>query len=641
MSLDCWLATPGRFFNAQPLSPAPKELPVSKARVSVGQVQDTVTREWRLFLRQNGVEVLRLPQGGPGFSFQGQTAIMTMPTADIVVLRYTGTDITAGDMVRLFVVDMRAQPVSFYEIGLGPLPLRYNAIQFVEAHPSPDSRLLFVHVRSGATLSQSWRTHWHRVICTQDGAVLCQHDDHVVVGGQAGTDTTLDTNVFVKFARVTANRMIEMLHFPGLEPECIFQSCPLPAPPSMVRRLRIDGVDFNPAGPDIAKERVILFNAETTAVPMDGWTLRDAQRHVYSFPAGFSFPPQSALSVWTRKGTNGPADLFMGYMRAIWNNSAAGDQAELRDEQGRTVSIFRYTRPAVVMPPVTPTPVTPPGPGPATTTGVVDEFYVRVDGRDPVRETDVPFGPGDRLRIRAEGQVFGGTIFAGAHGPGGASAPTSDRSFPLNGTSDSMPFALIGKLGFNGRLRFIGESVTLAAPASLPAGLGVRRLFLGVNDSIHGDNAGEFHVTVQKLGQVSTAVRPLVGIADQSFFLSNGAADLDTGIVLQRGDRFRIEARGRYTPGGILGGGATDPDGWPELALRDPRFPLGTGPNARKFALVFRYGGMPFYRLAGSLLVETFRAQVAAPLLLRINDDTTGGEAGGFDVRVRVQRPSP
>ena len=329
----------------------------------------------------------------------------------------------------------------------------------------------------------------------------------------------------------------------------------------------------------------------------------------------------------------------MGYMRAIWNNAAAGDQAELRDDQGRTISIFRYSRPAIVMPPVTPAPVTPPGPSSPTTTGVIDEFFVRVDGRDPVRETDVPFGPGDRLRIRAEGEVFGGTIFTGSHGPGGANAPTSDRSFPLSGTSESLPFALIGKLGFNGRLQFIGEFRTLAAAATLPAGLGVRRLYLGVNDNVHGDNAGEFHVTVQKLGPVPTQARPLVEIADQSFFLRDGAADLDTGIMLQRGDRFRIEARGRYTPGGILGGGATEPDGWTELAVRNPRFPLGTGPSARKFALVFRYGGMPFYRFAGSLLVESYRAQIAAPLLLRINDDTTGGEAGGFDVRVRVQRP--
>ena len=142
MTLDCWLATPGRFFNAQPLSPAPKELPVSKARVSVGQSPDTLTGGWQLFLRQNNVEVLRLPQQGPAFSFPGQTAIMTMPSADIVVLRYTGTNSTPGDMVRLFVVDMRAQPVSFYEIDLGPLPLLYNTTQFVEVHPSPDSRLL-------------------------------------------------------------------------------------------------------------------------------------------------------------------------------------------------------------------------------------------------------------------------------------------------------------------------------------------------------------------------------------------------------------------------------------------------------------------------------------------------------------------
>ena len=165
-------------------------------------------------------------------------------------------------------------------------------------------------------------------------------------------------------------------------------------------------------------------------------------------------------------------------------------------------------------------------------------------------------------------------------------------------------------------------------------------MFFGINDNGLGDNSGEFYVSVRKIGMTAAprpTYPPALGI-DQTFFIGNGSTDLDTGIDIQRGDYVRIDTptTDLYTPGGVVGGGATGSDGWDQLAIRDAAFPLGSGPYARKFALLFKYADGQFYHFAGSSVFRYYWGEFPTRLLLRINDDTTGGESGGYNPRVRV-----
>jgi pimeloyl-ACP methyl ester carboxylesterase len=101
----------------------------------------------------------------------------------------------------------------------------------------------------------------------------------------------------------------------------------------------IQSVNFNPPGPDVAGEYVIIHNDTAASVTLTKWTLRDATNHRYTFPA-FALQAGSSVKVWTRSGTNDPGNLFWGRGSAVWTNT--GDTAILRDQNGVEVSRFVY-----------------------------------------------------------------------------------------------------------------------------------------------------------------------------------------------------------------------------------------------------------------------------------------------------------
>ena len=105
------------------------------------------------------------------------------------------------------------------------------------------------------------------------------------------------------------------------------------------RQMRIHDIIFNPPGPDVPGEVVVIQNDTAADVSLTNWTLRDAANHVFTFPA-FSLRAGFNVKVWTRKGMNGADDLFWGHSAAIWNNT--GDTAVLRDQNGIEVARFVY-----------------------------------------------------------------------------------------------------------------------------------------------------------------------------------------------------------------------------------------------------------------------------------------------------------
>jgi len=638
MAIDCSLASPGLLYTTHPTSPEPKKLAPSGRDVGAAtRPVPGIPGAWEIEVRVAGVVVanLRDPRTQSPFNFIGQTQFMVMPAGETIVVRYVGssTPTTMGDTVRLIVVDLAsltASPLPQYEIDLGPMPLMYDIHHLVNLNPSGDGALLFVYVQSWGLLNTTtgFKTQWHRIVCAKDGTVICEYNDQLLLGPMVQ-----------RWARVTAARTVDMMYTGDPPDGTVLRSCPLPSQ-VVPRSIEIVNVDFNPPGIDLPKELVRLRNFSNKAVTMTGWTLRDAVNHVFAFPADFIFQagPGTDVLVWTKAGTNTSTDLFWGSTRPVWNNASSGDRAELRRPDGSLASAYSYSRPSGGMSSGSE------GGGTQSGTGrreiILAEWDVRVDGRQALKLSPVQCRVGETFRISATGNIW--TVFgSGGNGPEGWAQTTTDTGYPLNSTDESFIYSLIGRIGFGGPIRFVGSSKRWDVKAEDGPG----QMFFGINDNGLGDNSGEFYVTVRKVGTTAANLPtyPTSPDVDQSFFLGNGATDLDTGIDIQRGDRIRIDTpdTDRYTPGGVLGGGATGPDGWDQTATRDPNFPLGSGDEARKFALLFKYANGQSYHFAGSSVSREYWGEQATRLLLRINDDTTGGEAGGFNPRVRIRHALP
>ena len=105
------------------------------------------------------------------------------------------------------------------------------------------------------------------------------------------------------------------------------------------RQVQIAGIDFDPPGPDVQGEHVVIQNDTSPWARLQGWTLNDAAGHVFTFPA-FTLVPGFTVRVWTRAGAADDANLFWGRGQAVWNNT--GDTATLRDGSGALVDTFTY-----------------------------------------------------------------------------------------------------------------------------------------------------------------------------------------------------------------------------------------------------------------------------------------------------------
>ena len=108
----------------------------------------------------------------------------------------------------------------------------------------------------------------------------------------------------------------------------------------MAAQVRIVSIDYNPPGPDVAGEHVIIQNMSAATVDLTGWTIRDIasyRPHIYEF-TGQQLAPGANVRIWTKSGANTATDLFWDRAAAIWNNP--GDTAILLDQNKVEVSRF-------------------------------------------------------------------------------------------------------------------------------------------------------------------------------------------------------------------------------------------------------------------------------------------------------------
>lgn len=86
-------------------------------------------------------------------------------------------------------------------------------------------------------------------------------------------------------------------------------------------------------------EFVTIRNQTGNYIPMQGWTLRDENKNIYTFPR-YTLTSWASFKVWTKAGTIDPQNLYWGRSEPVWNDY--GDCAYLRDESGKLVDSYCY-----------------------------------------------------------------------------------------------------------------------------------------------------------------------------------------------------------------------------------------------------------------------------------------------------------
>ena len=87
-------------------------------------------------------------------------------------------------------------------------------------------------------------------------------------------------------------------------------------------------------------EYAVLESGEEADRALDGWRLCDAANHCFRFPPGTVLAAGGRIVVYTGPGQADGERYYMGYRRAVWNNT--GDTATLYDQTGAAAVVVRY-----------------------------------------------------------------------------------------------------------------------------------------------------------------------------------------------------------------------------------------------------------------------------------------------------------
>ncbi len=83
-------------------------------------------------------------------------------------------------------------------------------------------------------------------------------------------------------------------------------------------------------------ESVLVRNAGRETLSLAGWQLKDANRHVFTFP-NLTLNADGAVRVHTITGTNTVIDLYWGLGEPVWNS---GEEAQLLDPSGNVRAVY-------------------------------------------------------------------------------------------------------------------------------------------------------------------------------------------------------------------------------------------------------------------------------------------------------------
>jgi hypothetical protein len=118
------------------------------------------------------------------------------------------------------------------------------------------------------------------------------------------------------------------------------------SPASAAYAMQLGRIQYDSPGSDnrtnasLNAEYVTVTNHASGSRNLRGWTLRDLQSHVYTFP-NITVGGGRSVVVHTGHGTNTSTNLYWGSGNYIWNNT--GDRATLRDAQGHQIDSCSWT----------------------------------------------------------------------------------------------------------------------------------------------------------------------------------------------------------------------------------------------------------------------------------------------------------
>jgi hypothetical protein len=260
-----------------------------------------------------------------------------------------------------------------------------------------------------------------------------------------------------------------------------------PRPIRPLPSVRIAAVDYDPVGPDVPREHVVVRNFSSRPIRLLGWRIQNVFNHPAGRPNTFTFPEftltgGSRVRVWTKQGRNDGGNLYWGRNQPAWSNN--GDTAILRAASG--VEVSRFSFPVYVPVPPAP-PDLPPIPTPKSqivdTTVHVPETSFDVD-------TGIDVEPNDEIQLDGGGEIWGGVWATGSNGPEGWAWIDSDPKFPLR---NSHPYCLIARFGAAGDYFYVGRH----RARQRYTGVERRRVFLRTNDDSPGNGTGEFTCRIQ------------------------------------------------------------------------------------------------------------------------------------------------
>jgi competence protein ComEC len=103
--------------------------------------------------------------------------------------------------------------------------------------------------------------------------------------------------------------------------------------------VQITGIFYDGAGSQEPDEYVDIQNQESFSIQLQGWTLRDAASHIYTFP-NYVMQSGQVCRVYTNQNHPEWCGFSYGSGSAIWNNT--GDTAYLRDGNGTLIDTYTY-----------------------------------------------------------------------------------------------------------------------------------------------------------------------------------------------------------------------------------------------------------------------------------------------------------
>lgn len=116
---------------------------------------------------------------------------------------------------------------------------------------------------------------------------------------------------------------------------------PTPTPTAtLVPGVFIIDIEYAPPNNPL-DEYVLLRNQMGEYVDMTGWTLRDENQNVFTFPR-YTLTSYAYVKVWTKAGQNDPENLYWGLSEPIWNDY--GDCAYLRKPNHELSDSLCYRR---------------------------------------------------------------------------------------------------------------------------------------------------------------------------------------------------------------------------------------------------------------------------------------------------------